>query len=249
MKKFIVCLFILAIFSAFVFYLGWTQIRVEPEQVGIVVSKTGGIQKNPVKNGKFSWNWEFLLPTNAVVEKFKIEPVNVDKTIKGQLPSGEVYTALYGAADIFSYYFDFSIAVTVAPEALSDLMKLNKISNNSDLREYLNKSADVIAQLAADYYLKKASEKSDFRVESVRRDDLLRYIQLYEDCPEVDVTILALKSSKLPDYELYKKLQTDYISRQFLTVDSEGYEVSELTESSDINKAAIKDKNLYEDTL
>lgn len=212
MKKFLASVFILAVFSSVVFYIGWTQFRVKPDFTGVVVSKTSGISKKPVENGVFSWYWQFLLPTNAELKTYSIEPVNVNKVVKGQLPSGDVYTAMYNSPDTFSYYFDFSISVTVSPEAIIDLLLNNKISGNDDLKEYLDKSADVVAQLAADYCLKKASENSSFRPESVRRDDLLRNIQLYNDCPEVDITIFSIVESKIPDYSLYRKLQSSYLS-------------------------------------
>ena len=54
MKKFLISLFILIIFSAVVFFFGWTQYRVKPEEFGVVISKTDGIDETPVENGKFS---------------------------------------------------------------------------------------------------------------------------------------------------------------------------------------------------
>ena len=96
MKKFLACVFILAVFSGVVFYFGWTQFRVKPDTIGIVVSKTHGIDDKPVLNGKFSWHWQFLLPTNAELRTFEIKPVNVTKEVSGCLPSGEAYASIYG---------------------------------------------------------------------------------------------------------------------------------------------------------
>lgn len=214
MKKFFTSLFILAVFSGFVFYIGWTQIKVKPEQVGIVISKTHGINKEPVKNGKFSWNWQFLLPTNAQLKCFSIIPVNVNKTVTGQLPSGELYSALYSSSDTFDYRFEFTISLTVYPEAIVELMELNKITDTEDLQVYLNGAADYIAQLAADYYLKKSQENQHFRPESVRRDDLLRSIQIYNEYPEIELSTFALVSSKIPDFALYRKFQSQYLNNQ-----------------------------------
>ena len=208
MKKFFACVVILAIFSSVVFYFGWTQFRVKPQQVGIVISKTDGIDETPVTNGTFSWHKEFLIPTNAELKLFSIKPVNLTKTVKGQLPSGNVYTAVYNSSDNFDYFLSFSMSLTVSPEALVKLIKENKVTDNDDLSAYLEKSGDVLAQLAADYYLKKARENENFRPESVRRDDLLKAIQFYKDCPEIELSIFALLESKIPDYTLYKKMQS-----------------------------------------
>lgn len=202
MKKFLASLFILAVFSGVVFYLGWTQFKVKPEQIGVVISKTNGIDKTPVENGKFSWHKQFLLPTNAVLKTFSIKPVNTVKNITGTVP------ASYGGD--LTYNFEFTISLTVAPEVIPDLLKENKISNSEDLQAYLTAAADTIAQLSADYILKKTKENPNFSPESVRRDDLLRNIMIYKEYPEIDLMVFAVTEYKLPDYN-YKtdiKLET-----------------------------------------
>ena len=120
MKKFFACVVILAIFSSVVFYFGWTQFRVKPQQVGIVISKTDGIDETPVTNGTFSWHKEFLIPTNAELKLFSIKPVNLTKTVKGQLPSGNVYTAVYNSSDNFDYFLSFSMSMTEKPAPSSE---------------------------------------------------------------------------------------------------------------------------------
>ena len=207
MKKFSISLFILILFSSVVFFIGWTQFKVKADKVGVVISKTSGIDDTPVENGLFSWHWQFLLPTNASLKTFSIVPLNTTKTITGQLPSGDLYTSIYNSPDNFSYRFKFSISLTLSPQAIVQLLKLNKITDDTDLHSYLENAADGIAQLAADYYLKKAAENPDFRPESVRREDLLRNIKIYEDYPELDLSVFALTDSKIPDYTLYKKVR------------------------------------------
>lgn len=213
MKKFFACIFILLIFSGAVFYIGWTQFKVHADCVGVVVSKTNGIDKNPVKNGEFSWYWQFLLPTNAKLKIFSIKPLNVTKNISGQLPSGSVYSAIANSNDDFSYSFDFSISVTVAPETIPLLLEENKITSSEDLTEYLNNAADSIAQITANYLLSQLEQKPSFRPESVRRDDLLKNIKIYKEFPEIDVSVLAVTSSKMPDYLLYKKFQEKILNQ------------------------------------
>ena len=69
-RSFITCLVILVIFGGAVFFIGWTQLRIKPDCVGVIKSKTSGVQKKPVYPGMFSWNWEFLIPTNADLKLF-----------------------------------------------------------------------------------------------------------------------------------------------------------------------------------
>ena len=207
MKKFLACVFILAVFSGVVFYFGWTQFRVKPDTIGIVISKTNGIDDKPVQNGEFAWHWQFLLPTNATLKTFHIRPVESVKTVSGALPSGEAYAAIYGAQGLFDYSFTFDISLTVSPEAIVDLMKLNKITDDSDLTAYLEGAAGTLAQHAANFILSKAQDNPDFRAESLRREEILRGIQIYKDFPEIDVSVFSIQKSKLPDYKMYKKIQ------------------------------------------
>lgn len=207
MKKFVISFFILLIFSLGVFFIGWSQFKVKPETIGILVSKTNGIQKNPIENGKFAWNWQLLLPTNANLSLFSIKPVSTNKTISGQLPSGALYTNLFGSNDDFSYQFDFSLSVTLSPASVVELYELNKILSNEDLQNYLEKACDTICQLSVDYFLKKLKENPNFSPLSCRRDDLLRSIKIYEEYPEIELSTFAVTYSKLPDFSLYQKLQ------------------------------------------
>ena len=206
MKKFLISLFILIIFSAFVFFFGWTQYRVKPGEFGVVISKTNGINETPIQNGEFSWYWQFLLPTNAILKTFTVEPVFVTKQIKGTLPSGDFY-ASYTPKETFDYSFEFSMSLTVSEQNVITLLKENKITTQNDLSQYISNCADTIAQLAASFYLKKIQDNPNFRLESVKRDELLREIKFYEDCPLIELMNFSLVSSKVPDFELYDKLK------------------------------------------
>ena len=76
-------------------------------------------------------------------------------------------------------------------------------------------AAGTLAQHAANFILSKAQDNPDFRVESLRREEILRGIQIYKDFPEIDVSIFSIQNSKLPDYNMYKKitdLQPDQLS-------------------------------------
>ena len=218
MKKFLACVLILAVFTGAVFYVGWTQFRVKPDTIGVVVSKTSGVTPKPVLNGEFAWHWQFLLPTNAILKTFHIKPADIQKTISGCLPSGEAYASIYNAQGLFDYSFTFNIQLTVSPEAVVELMQLNKITDDSDLNTYLEGAAGTLAQHAAAYILNRAENNSSFRIESLRREEILRGIQIYKDFPELDVTVFSIQSSKLPDYNMYKRIsnmQPDQLNQSF----------------------------------
>ena len=105
MKK-IISFFILLIFFGAVFFIGWTQIKVKPDSYAIVISKTSGVDPNPVIPGEFSWHWQFLIPTNAELKIFSINPVNAKKTISGSVTNPN-------SIQNIDYSFDFAISLTV----------------------------------------------------------------------------------------------------------------------------------------
>ncbi len=196
MKKFVLCVFILAAFGAAVFIIGWTQFKVRPGECGILVSKTGGTDMEPVVPGKFSWHWELLLPSNAELKVFTLKPVGTVRKISGSLPSS-------GGTD-FPYSFEFSVALAVSPQAVVELVGNSRISDDSDFRKYLDTVADYAAQSAASYILDRAEGSSAFRAESVRPDDIIRHVRLPESYPGFEISAFAVISSRLPDYDAYR---------------------------------------------
>ena len=230
MKKFLACVFIICVFSGVIFYIGWTQFRVKPNRMGIVVSKTSGIEKKPVLNGSFSWHWQFLLPTNAEIRTFEIKPVNVTKHVTGTLPSGDAYSTLYGVKNLFDYSFTFDISLTVSPESIVELVQMNKVTDDNDLTAYLEGAAATLAQLASDYILRRAADNPSFRPESLRREEILKGVRIYQEFPEIDVSVFTLTQSKLPDYIIYKKIQEGGLQTS-LSVNTESAEPVPLEES------------------
>ena len=78
--------------------------------------------------------------------------------------------------------------------------------SDKDLAEYLEGAASTLAQKAANYILNRADGNPAFRAESLKREEILRGIQIYKDFPELDVSVFAIVTSKLPDYNMYKKI-------------------------------------------
>lgn len=212
-KTFIMFLFLLII-SGTIFTLGWIQYRVKPDCCGIVISKLHGVSKTPVKPGEFYWNWEFLLPTNAKLQEFSVTPVNLTKTVTGTLPSGDLYSSIYNINNGFDYKFSYSMSLSCSPEQIAELYRQNKITDNGTLSEFLKLAGDTIAQATTAFYLKKLAENPTFTIESLRRDDLLKEIKVYREIPEIDVYLLSVTESRVPDFDLYTRLKNRYISEK-----------------------------------
>lgn len=207
MKK-LICFIIIAVFSGFVFFTGWTQLKIKPETIGIVQSKIKGINEKPVVPGKYCWNWEFLIPGNASLKVFETKPFNTSKTISGAVANGDAFTG----SDLLSYRFTYSLTVSYTPESVVNLIKNNYISNQEDFETYLSNAADYICQSATNYYLSKLTFDSSFKPEYIKRDELIKNINSYKEFPELDIVIISLTDYKLPNYPLYNKLQNQSIT-------------------------------------
>ena len=71
----------------------------------------------------------------------------------------------------------------------------------------------------------------------MKREEILRGIQIYKDFPEIDVSVFAITSSKLPDYNMYKKIsnmQPDELNPAEKYEKSEKIEKPELAEMPEV---------------
>lgn len=214
MKKrtsFFLSLVILLGFSGFVFYTGWTQFKVDSGNVGIVVSKTGGVNPNPITHDKFSWSWEFLLPTNARVVNFVPKTLSFQKSSSGLLPSGGEYAKVFNGAADFSYAFDFSIDVKASIDEICALLKAGEIKSQDDLEKLLERKAENFASLASQKILSAAlsSAGTDFsKAQSLVDDAAKEYSGAQKGSFEIQS--VTLKKFSLPDIALYKKAAASY---------------------------------------
>lgn len=204
MKKKI-CYLILLIFVGYVFFTGWTQLKVKPEYCGIVQSKISGIKDKPVVAGTFSWHWDFLIPGNAKINIFTIKPFNYEKSISGTISSGDAFSS----SDLLGYKFNYTLTLSYTPEAIISLLKKNYISNQEDLENYMSNAADYLCQSATNYYLKRVQTDPNFKPENIKRDDIIKIVNSYSEFPDIDVVLISLVDYKLPNYPLYNKLLTE----------------------------------------
>jgi hypothetical protein len=213
-KKSIAEISIVAVFAGFVFFLGWTQFKVGAGKCGILISKTSGVNSEPVLPGKFTWHWECLIPTNAELRLFNLTPYTEIKSIEGELPSSDVYSTVFNIRPDFSYKFDFSISGKVEPSAIAELVKKGDISDQDSLKKYLDSAYTVSAGKAASFILEKAADGASFRPESLKTEDILTGIGAAGEWPYIIFTDFAVASSKLPDRTLYNSARDTYIEEQ-----------------------------------
>ena len=198
-------------FAGYVFYTGWTQFKVPAGEVGIVISKTSGMSPDLATNDKFSWNWEFLLPTNARVVTFSPKTENFSKSVSGILPSGKEYANVFGGAADFSYSFEFSVDASASFDQMRALLKAGDIKGQEDLYRLLERSAENFSSLAAQKILSAALSDAgaDFAAAQKIADQAAKE---FSDAPDAKVMVqsVTLKKYSAPDFALYKRAAASY---------------------------------------
>lgn len=216
MKKFFknlfACFLIIVVCAVAAFFVGWTSLRVSPDSIGIVKSKTSGVQDEPVCPGKFAWNWEFLLPTNTKLLVFELKPYSVNKKISGSFPSAELYGTLLKSDVDFSYRFDFDFSVNISAETIVSLYKQLAFSDQEGLERYIDQACDSAAKMISSEIIKKMEGSQDFQPEILTQEDLLGLVDLEGKFKGLQFSSVVLNSCSYPDYLLYKTIRTAFIS-------------------------------------
>jgi len=195
-----VTFFILIIALGFAFYLGWSQFKVAPGSCGVLVSKTSGVSSTPIMPGKFSWNWEFLLPTNAQLKVFSVEPKTIKKNVSGSLPSSEIYSNQISEKPNFSYDFEYEINLSYTPSKIVSLVKESSLKNNDDLNTLLDTQAQKIASDLTEMIFVEL-EKDSSIVSNIQS-----FVDSYVKKTSADYSIVSInaKVNKIPDIKLYR---------------------------------------------
>ena len=92
-----------------VFFLGWAQYGLSPGSVGVLRSKTHGVDGKVIQEGKIRWVWYKLIPNNTTLCVFFLNDVQVPVEVSGTLPSADVYTSFVGLKSDFTFAFSGSI--------------------------------------------------------------------------------------------------------------------------------------------
>lgn len=165
--KFVSVIVILLVFFAVVFFIGWTQFRVKVGYVGVVMSKTGGIDERAVKPGHFSYHAEFLLPTNAKLKLFNLKPRVFSPLISGQNEENAEYT------------YEAEITIALKEEKLTRFLKENSIFDEESLDLYAKNYAEEIAGNVARKLMKNSKEK--ISLSSLTTSELKKIAEINEE--------------------------------------------------------------------
>lgn len=118
MKRFLILMVVFLVLGGVVFYFGWLQLRIPAGSYAVFFSRTGGWERETMRPGTFIWRWQQLVPGNASLYVFDVEPRRVNASVTGSLPSGPYYASLLDRPATFDYRIDVAVELVLDPELL-----------------------------------------------------------------------------------------------------------------------------------
>ncbi|MDR2701896.1 MAG: hypothetical protein LBB72_05660 [Spirochaetaceae bacterium] len=217
MKKTVFSLILLLGTAIVVFFLGWAQYGLSPGSVGVLRSKTHGVDGEAIQEGKLRWVWYKLIPNNAALSVFFLNDVELPIDVSGMLPSGDVFTSFVGLKSDFTFAFSGSLTYRLKAESLPALVEKENLLNQEDLDNYLALLNDKIQTHVQgllwvygenDKIMKEAQETGTIRALEAEFRNAFSQAEL-RDC--------TVKTLHFPDHILYdeiRKLYRDYLAAQ-----------------------------------
>jgi hypothetical protein len=183
-------------------------------------SKTHGVDLRIIREGEFRWVWYKLIPTNVKIEVFSLNRVSRTIRSSGVLPSGAVYASLAGVSADFSWEISGNFNFSLKGETLPSLVISENIGSDEDLRIYENSLADRIEAHVLDFLASysKDSGKMEALMVSGSLSELAESVG--RAFPETEGFVCLIRSTRYPDYALYRSLRSlyeDYLTQQELS--------------------------------
>ncbi len=211
MKKFIISIIILLIFSGAGFILGWLEFFVPVDKYGVLITKTGGVHSEVIKAGNFTWSWERLLPTNSTLRVFSATPTLYSKNIQGSLPSADIYKNMLEGAPNFSYSFSVDILMNIKPEELPMYIYKTGTEDQATLDTSLDRYAELIAREVIQYVIENSVENNDFVIDaSLSQTKLIEGIDANNKFSNLDIISITINNITLPDITMYNFAKNSY---------------------------------------
>jgi hypothetical protein len=217
MKKFFVTVIIVISLGAVSFFVGWAQFPVPHGSYGVLQSKTHGLYKDVIKDGKFIWLWYRLIPANTKITVFKIETQNIPVEAEGVLQQADAYASFVGLKSSFIWQVSGTASFSTAPRMLPVLTEQSGITDQSDFDDYMAKLRSELKPFInqrLSYYCEQQSI-----IEQISANGGCKNLEtdVYAAFPYIENFSCSLAVKQFPDYELYesaKSIYEDYIAHQ-----------------------------------
>lgn len=226
MKKaifwFIFKLIILIIVAGVVFFVGYVQFKVPLGKYGVMLSKSSGYYEKLISHDEFTWRWEKLIPTNAVILTFDLSPLAIEKSVDGELENGSRYAKVLANGAVFSWKANIKLKVNINHNKLIEEIKANNIKSQEVFEAYINEHIENIINNAI--------------------KETVAYYQEHSD--EYTIENFNTRCREYFEKDQLSLLKLDVMSLQFTSPDFKTYSVAReaYIESANIKKAVIDEK-------
>jgi hypothetical protein len=208
MKKFAVLLIILILLGCAGFFVGWASLAVPVGSVGVLRSKTHGVDPAVIKEGEFRWVWYRLIPTNTHIIPFALEPQTGFLEISGELPQGDTYKTFAKNAR-FEWKLGLTYTFSIKSDNLPILVRDKGIENAEELEKY---EAEIVSGIENRAQKLAVTQELFENLSSPALENEVRAA-----FPEIDFLEFRWKVLASPDFALYeagKDLYNQYIEQQ-----------------------------------
>jgi hypothetical protein len=208
MKKFVVLLIVLVVLGGAGFFVGWAGLTLPLGSVGVLRSKTHGVDPAVVKEGDFRWVWYRLIPTNAKMLPFTLKPKSGELEISGELPQGGTYKTFVKNAN-FAWKLGLAYRFSIRPDHLPELVRDKGIENDEDLEKY---EADIALGIESGARKFSVTRELFENLSSPALENEIR-----SAFPEIEFLEFQWKPLVMPDFALYesgKSLYDQYVEQQ-----------------------------------
>jgi len=229
MKKALFTLILLCAVAVAVFYLGWAQSGLPAGAVGVLRSKTHGVDKETILPGKVRWVWYKLIPNNAVVNIFTLNDVQIPIELSGVLPSGAVYSSLVGLKTDFSFAFSGSLSYRIKSESLPALAEQENLLDQEDMDRYIVRlGREIDNHFRRLLWTYRENEKI---LKEAQETGTIRGLEteFKKAFPHAELRSCIIKTIRIPDLVLYdeiRQLYRDYMAAQRREVRDETAEIA-----------------------
>ncbi len=221
MKKSIVFFLLLICFAGTLFFIGWVQFSVPAGTYGVLVSKTGGIDPNPIISSRFRWQWERLIPTNSKLYIFDPVPFTTKADLEGVLPSGALYSKMLEGNPDFSWKTTLTVTARLNPSALPRLVDSFHIQDQAALDSWTKTQIDTVTKEAVRTIIGEIMQnKDEYEAISSNPAKLTQLITQKigaSEQQEIELVSITAEIVRIPDYSLYAlaaKTYTDFQERR-----------------------------------
>ena len=191
-----------------IFVAGWIQILLPPATYAVLFSKTGGYDPRVIVPATFAWRWERVIPGNATLYFFAVQPATVATPIRGELPSADTLASVLPGSVDFAYQATVTATFAVRPEALPNLVAAEGLLPES-LPGWTQAQGEEIAHAA--FELVQRAELAG-ALPNLAAVEARVAAALAEQFPAVEIREVRFADLRLPDLELYRRARRAYLA-------------------------------------